>query len=161
MAGLANDLGLAERVRCPGELDQAALDALYAQASVFALATRYEGYGMVFAEALVRGLPIVSCRTGAVPDTVPDGTGVLVGVDDGPAFAAALARLLDDPAHRAEQQEMQRLTEEWLARFDDPFLTIQDTAKVCFANGKAPTLRKGETGELLGRPLDLIRGIKQ
>jgi glycosyltransferase involved in cell wall biosynthesis len=101
LAALATQLGLSARVRFAGELPQPALDDLYAEASVFALATRYEGYGMVFAEALVRGLPVVSCRTGAVPDTVPDGAGVLVPVDDAPAFAAALARVLDDPAHRA------------------------------------------------------------
>lgn len=101
LAGLAADLGLGRRVRFAGELAQDALDELYAQAAVFALATRYEGYGMVFAEALVRGLPVVSCRTGAVPDTVPAGTGLLVDVDDVDAFAAALARMIDDPDHRA------------------------------------------------------------
>ncbi len=97
----AQALGLADRVRFAGELSSPALDTLYAQASVFALATRYEGYGMVFAEALVRGLPVVTCDTGAVPDTVPDGVGARVPVDDVTAFAAALAHLLDDPAHRA------------------------------------------------------------
>jgi hypothetical protein len=97
----ARELGVQDRVRFAGELSSDARDALYAEASIFALATRYEGYGMVFAEALVRGLPVVSCRTGAVPETVPDGTGVLVAVDDVSGFAAALARLLDDPVHRA------------------------------------------------------------
>ncbi len=69
--------------------------------------------------------------------------------------------LYDDPAHRAEQAEMQRLTDEWLQRFDDPFLTVQEISKVCFAEGRSPGMKKGETGELLGRPLDLIRGIKR
>lgn len=97
----ARVLGLTDRVRFAGELPGDARDALYAEAAVFALATRYEGYGMVFAEALVRGLPVVTCHTGAVPDTVPDGVGARVPVDDVAAFAAALARLLDDPTHRA------------------------------------------------------------
>lgn len=101
LVALAQVLGLSDRVRFAGELSSEALNGLYASASVFALATRYEGYGMVFAEALVRGLPVVTCHTGAVPDTVPDGAGARVPVDDVAAFAAALARLLDDPAHHA------------------------------------------------------------
>lgn len=89
------------RIRLAGRVPPAALERLYAEASIFALATRYEGYGIVFGEALVRGLPIVSCRTGAVPDTVPPGTGLLVPVGDAPAMAEALAHLLTDPDDRA------------------------------------------------------------
>ncbi len=92
---------LGDRLRLRGRMGEAELTTLYRQASVFALATRYEGYGMVFGEALVHGLPIVTCAAGAVPETVPPGTGHLVEVDDAAAFAAALRRLLTDRAHRA------------------------------------------------------------
>lgn len=86
------------RVRLAGAVASAERDALYRQASLFALATRYEGYGIVFNEALVHGLPILSCHTGAVPDTVPDGAGLLVAPDDPQALAMALRQLLEGPA---------------------------------------------------------------
>ena len=84
---LLDELGLRSRVRLAGYVSDAELAELYAGASIFALATRYEGYGLVFDEALVHGLPIVSCRTGAVPDTVPPEAGHLVPPDDAEAFA--------------------------------------------------------------------------
>ncbi|WYK05981.1 glycosyltransferase [Cereibacter sphaeroides f. sp. denitrificans] len=93
-------LGLEARVSFTGELGEADLRALFRQATLFALATRHEGYGMVFPEALLHGLPIVACATGAVPDTVPADAGLLVPPDDPTAFAAALRRLLEDAATR-------------------------------------------------------------
>ena len=81
-------------------METADLATLYQQATIFALATRYEGYGMVFGEALLHGLPIVTCNGGAVPETVPAGAGLLVQVDDDAAFAAALRHLLTNPAAR-------------------------------------------------------------
>lgn len=97
---LVADLELGDRVKLAGRVSDNALATLYSQASVFALATRYEGYGLVFDEALAAGLPIVSCATGAVPDTVPDDAGLLVPVGDTDGFAAALGVLLRDPAYR-------------------------------------------------------------
>jgi hypothetical protein len=94
----AECLGLTPRVRFSGELDRPALNACYRRASIFALATRYEGYGMVFAEATANGLPIVSCAAGAVPETAPRESSLLVPPDDPAAFAAALRSLLTDPA---------------------------------------------------------------
>jgi glycosyltransferase involved in cell wall biosynthesis len=102
LQGLHRALGLGARVRLAGRVPKPELSALYRGATLFALATRYEGYGIVFDEALAHGLPIVSCRTGAVPDTVPPDAGRLVPPDDPAALAAALAELLrDGPARRA------------------------------------------------------------
>lgn len=95
-------LNLEDRVSIAGEVDQTVLDALYRRASLFALATRYEGYGIVFAEAMGHGLPIVSTRVGAVPGTVPAGAGHLVPPDDPEAMARAIRCLLTDGALRAE-----------------------------------------------------------
>ncbi|MBD3764790.1 MAG: glycosyltransferase [Rhodobacterales bacterium] len=97
---LQADLGLADRVRLAGRVAADELAQLYAQAAIFALATRYEGYGIVFDEAMAHGLPIVSCDTGAVPETIAPGAGLLVPVGDPVALAAALDRLLADPALR-------------------------------------------------------------
>jgi len=89
-------LGLERRVRFLGEIAPDTLQAHYDAAHVIALATRYEGYGMVFAEALASGVPVVSCRAGAVPGTVPATAGLLVPPDDADAFSAALRRVLTD-----------------------------------------------------------------
>ena len=94
---LARGLGLEDRIDFTGELGAPELDALYDCASIFVLATHYEGYGMVLAEALARGLPVVSTSGGAVPDTVPPEAGVLVSPGDEHALAAALQELLSGP----------------------------------------------------------------
>lgn len=98
LQAMCTGIGLGGRVRFTGQIDEDALHDLYRRATVFALATRYEGYGMVFGEALLHGLPIVTCRVGAVPQTVPDASGLLVPPEDAAAFADALRRLLSDPA---------------------------------------------------------------
>ena len=87
----------------PGECAPARLSDLYEGASIFVLPSHYEGYGMVLAEALVRGLPVVSTTGGAIPHTVPDGVGVLVPPGDEAALAAALGQLLSPSEDRAGQ----------------------------------------------------------
>ena len=94
---LVRELGLEGRIEFPGDLGAPELDTLYHSASIFVLATHYEGYGMVLAEALARGLPVLSTRGGAVPDTVPLEAGVLVPPGDAQALGAALRELLSGP----------------------------------------------------------------
>lgn len=116
---LHDELGLGARVRLAGYVSDAELATLYASASLFALATRYEGYGLVFDEALAHGLPIVSCRTGAVPDTVPAKAGRLVPVDDVAALSEALAGLLEDADARGACAEAARAAGAELPGWDD------------------------------------------
>ena len=88
--------GLAERVSFLGPLAAEDLGRHYASADLFVLPSRFEGYGMVCAEALAYGLPILSTRAGALVDTVPAEAGLLVPPDDLPALEQALRRLLTD-----------------------------------------------------------------
>lgn len=94
--------GLAERVRLAGALDRDALDAAYAEADLFVHPSLYEGYGMVLAEALQRGLPLVCTTGGAAAQTVPDGAGVKVPPGDAPALRTALGGLIADRAARLD-----------------------------------------------------------
>jgi glycosyltransferase involved in cell wall biosynthesis len=92
--------GLGERIGLLGGISADELASLYAHADLFVLPSRFEGYGMVFAEAMAHGLPVVGTTAGAMPDTVPAEAGVLVPPDDSEALATALRRLIDDPAER-------------------------------------------------------------
>jgi glycosyltransferase involved in cell wall biosynthesis len=67
---------------------------------IFVLASRFEGYGMALAEAIAHGIPVVSTRTGAIPQTVPAGTGLLVPPGDAAVLAQALRSLIGCPAER-------------------------------------------------------------
>ena len=126
------DLDLGDRVTLAGLLSDDELIERYRSASIFALATRYEGYGAVLGEALLHGLPIVSCDTGAVPDTVPHGAGILVPVDDVQAFADALRRLLTDHSLRSDlawrSAEVGLELPHWTATADLVGLVLDDEA---------------------------------
>jgi glycosyltransferase involved in cell wall biosynthesis len=87
---------LESRVCLAGAVNEHELAALYCDADVFVLASRFEGYGMAYAEAIAHGLPVIGTRTGAVPDTVPEGAGILVPPDDVVALTAALRSMIAD-----------------------------------------------------------------
>jgi glycosyltransferase involved in cell wall biosynthesis len=91
----------AERVRVLGAISDAELELLYDGADVFVLASHFEGYGMVYAEAMAHGLPIVATTGGAISDTVPPEAGVLVAPGDIAALGIALKDLILDAPLRA------------------------------------------------------------
>ncbi len=98
-------LQLDDRVTLTGELGATALHECYDRADVFVLATRQETYGMAVAEALARGLPVVSTTTGAIPDLVGKEAGLLVPPGNVEALATALERVIGDAGFRARLAE--------------------------------------------------------
>ncbi len=93
------ELGLANRVTLAGALTRAELDRLYAEADLFALPSRHEGYGMVIAEAMARGLPVLASDAGAIPEAA-GGAARLLPPGDPEAWAEALDALLSDAVER-------------------------------------------------------------
>ena len=89
-----------DRIEVLGAVSSERLAALYAVSDLFVLASRYEGYGMAYAEAIAHGLPVIGTTAGAIPDTVPADAAVLVAPDDGVALAAALRRTIENPEQR-------------------------------------------------------------
>lgn len=88
--------GLTGRIETPGAVSSAQLALLYDNADLFVLASRFEGYGMAYAEALSHGLPIIGTTAGAIPDTVPPAAGLLVEAGDATALADALRSAISD-----------------------------------------------------------------
>lgn len=113
LEALASALGVAEHVDFHGAVSDARRDELLAAASVFAMPSRNppggagEGFGIVFLEAAMRGLPSVAANVGGSVDAVVDGqTGLLVDPADHLDVAHALIRLLEEPevaGHMAER----------------------------------------------------------
>ncbi len=98
--GAIEDGGFTERVHMVGEVAPDQLARYYQAADAFVLPSYLEGYGMVLADALAQGLPIISTSGGAIPDTVPDGAGILVPPGDLEALAQALEKIIRDPTLR-------------------------------------------------------------
>jgi glycosyltransferase involved in cell wall biosynthesis len=113
---LAVELGVQERVACPGWLGPERLRAELAGATLFALPSYAEGMPMALLEAMSWGLPVVATPVGGVPQLIEDGVnGLLVAPGDIDGLAAALARLLSEPALRESLGAAARRTIE--ARF--------------------------------------------
>ena len=102
-----------------GPVDDATLGAAYAAADLFVLPSRYEGYGMVYAEALDHGLPVVACGVGPVPELVGEEAALLVEPGDVEALSGALDLLLRDAALRGRMSAAARRRARALPRWED------------------------------------------
>jgi glycosyltransferase involved in cell wall biosynthesis len=93
-------LGLTDRIGLLGAVTSEHLASLYSGSDLFVLPSRFEGYGMVYAEAIAHGLPVVGTKVGAIPEAVPGGAGELVPPDNVEALATTLRQLIENPAQR-------------------------------------------------------------
>jgi len=135
---------LESRITLVGELSDDALDGAYAQADLFVLPSRYEGYGMVFSEAMSRGIPVVACAVGAAPGTVPQDAGYLVPPDDPAEFAEMVKRLLRDTGLRQQLAQNARRHSQYSKKWDDTGRRVANA--LFFASDQADRKDHGHGG---------------
>jgi len=98
LARLAAELGIAERIRLLGAIDNAALPDLYSAADVFVLASSSEGCPNVVLEAMACGTPVVATAVGAVRDLLPEkGHGLVVAERSAAALREGIETALTRP----------------------------------------------------------------
>ena len=120
--------------RLAGDLDSSQLNDCYAAADLFVLPTFYEGYGMAVAEALARGLPVISTATGAIEDLVVGGVakaGIVLPPGDQAALAAALSRTIGNDACLAALADGARQVRNTLGTWDDACSRIAAALENC------------------------------
>lgn len=100
----ARQHSLGDVVTIFGHCSDQELDELYTQADIFALPTQYESFGIVFIEAMARGLPVVTYGVGPVPSILTGGA-LVVPPHDEAAFRCALRDLVQRPKERARLGE--------------------------------------------------------
>jgi glycosyltransferase involved in cell wall biosynthesis len=88
---------LAGHVECLGYVLPAARQALYEDAGLLVLPSFDEGFGLPAVEAMSLGVPVVVSNRGSLPEVVGD-AGLFVEPDDPDSIAAAIARILAEPA---------------------------------------------------------------
>jgi glycosyltransferase involved in cell wall biosynthesis len=114
---VANDL--TERVVFHGHVPRSELEQLMIRADVLVVPSFMEGYGIVYAEALGYGLPIVATTAGGAREVLTDDCGILVEPGNVDKLSEALAELMDDPTRRARMGEAARERYRDLPRWSD------------------------------------------
>jgi glycosyltransferase involved in cell wall biosynthesis len=107
---LAAELGIERHVSFLGPVSAAERERLFTGAQLLLMPSRFEGFGMVAAEAMAAGVPLIATTAGSLPEVIsaPEG-GVLVPPDDPAALASATARLLADEVARRELSRTARV----------------------------------------------------
>ena len=98
-------LRLSEQVRFLNDVPDADLPGLYSAASVLAMPSFYEGFGLPALEAMACGTPVVVARRASLPEVVGE-AGLLVDPDDPDDIARALARVLTEEPLRTKMREL-------------------------------------------------------
>lgn len=121
---LVQRLGLEQSVHFTGYIPDADLPLYYAMCDVFVFHSTYETFGIVLAEAMATGKPIVSVCSTAIPEVITDGeTGILVPPLNVQALADKVVHLIDAPS---ERHRLGRRARAWAERnFDWDVIAAQ------------------------------------
>jgi len=98
---LMDKLGVTGAVTFRNQIETSDLIHLYRSATLVAVPSTYEGFGIPAAEAMSCGAPLVSTTAGALPEVVGD-AGILIPPADSAALTAAIAQLMESPDKRSE-----------------------------------------------------------
>lgn len=127
---LARQLGVADRVRCPGAVPDAA--RLLAAFDVLVLSSRTEGTPVVLLEAMAAGVPIVATSVGGVPDVLGASEATLVARAEPELLAEAIRAVLSDQtaATARAARARQRLAREyapgpWLDKYEEVYQRVR------------------------------------
>lgn len=101
LKGLVKKLGISDSITFIEYLPDQELPMYYSSSQFFVLATLHEGFGVVLAEAMACGIPVVSTNIAAVPEVVGNG-GILVEPKNIDQLAEAMLKLLNNEALRQE-----------------------------------------------------------
>ena len=102
LSDLADELGIADLVRFVPPVSQAELARWYAAATLVAVPSYNESFGLVAAEAQASGTPVLAAAVGGLTTVVRDGrSGLLIEGHEPEAWAAALRRVVEDDDLRA------------------------------------------------------------
>ena len=94
----ASELKVSKEVVFAGRVDEGSLNASYGMATALVHPASMEGFGLVIADAVASGIPVISTRVGAIPEIVRDGIdGQLVNYGDTIALAEAIRGVLESP----------------------------------------------------------------
>jgi glycosyltransferase involved in cell wall biosynthesis len=105
----AAELGCDRRLRVVGRVSTEELVNLYRRATVVAVPSRYEGFGLPVAEAMACGTPVVATDAGALREVLETaGSGVMVSKDDPASLAKGIATQLEQPRTRGESARRAR-----------------------------------------------------
>lgn len=112
----------------PGFVDDAVLDALYAQAKLFVFPSWYEGFGLPPLEAMARGVAVAASNTSVMPEVLGDAAAYF-DPRDPQSMAKTIARILDAPSElkalklaglrQAKKYSWKKMAEETLALYQD------------------------------------------
>jgi D-inositol-3-phosphate glycosyltransferase len=122
LADLARSLGIADVIRMEPPQTRERLADYYRAATATVVPSHSESFGLVAVESQACGTPVVAARVGGLTTAVGDRSGVLVEGHDPADYAAALHRLITEPARRdrlAEAAPAHAATLGWDRTVDD------------------------------------------
>jgi len=114
---LADELGLQKHVQFVGYIPRERLGAYFLACDVFVFHSTFETFGLVVAQAMSYGRPVITVRNTALPEVVGD-AGLLVETGDGKSFGDAMATLARDEPLRRRLGEAGRARTEALFNWD-------------------------------------------